>query len=557
MLPHRSGLPSSSWLGHTSTSVLALAALATFTAPAPTSHAAPPSAGVARPPPAAANPFERDEPAAPTCRIDELVFAHLASLGIEPAHVCSDAVFVRRAYLDVIGTLPTAAAARGFLADRRPDKRAILIDQLLARDEFADYWTMKWCDLLRVKAEFPVNLWPNAAQEYHRWIYTAIRDNLPYDQFVRTLLTANGSNFRVGPVNFYRAIQGRSPEAIARAVALTFLGARAEKWPAPELAGLSGFFSAVAYKPTQEWKEEIVYFDPAKVGANTDAVFPAWPAPSSSRPADAVRLSPDHDPRAVFADWLIRPDNPWFTRAIVNRVWSWLLGRGIIEPADDIRPDNPATNPELLAYLQQEFVAQHYDVKRLFRLMLNSQTYQLSSIARSPRPEAEANFAFYAPRRLPAEVLIDALDQITGTTEEYSSAIPEPFTFIPESQRSIALPDGSITSTFLEMFGRPARDTGEERERNNAISATQELHLLNSTHIQRKIQQGPKLQALLRARRPAAEKITELYLTILSRPPTANERAAIAEYVKTSKGWIAGADVAWALINSSEFLYRH
>ena len=205
----------------------------------------------------------------------------------------------------------------------------------------------------------------------------------------------------------------------------------------------------------------------------------------------------------------------------MNRVWSWLLGRGIIHEPDDIRPDNPPTNPELLAYLERELVASHYDLKHIYRLILNSKTYQLSSIPESDHPEAAANFAYYPLRRLEAEVLIDAICQITGTTEKYSSPIPEPFTFIPEDQRSIALADGSITSSFLEMFGRPPRDTGLESERNNRPTAAQRLHLLNSSHIQRKIEQSAKLRALVAAKREArATPIDRLYLTILSRYPT-------------------------------------
>lgn len=499
--------------------------------------------------PEGGNPFERPHALEPAGQIDELVFARLEALGIEPAHVCSDAVFARRMYLDVTGTLPTAAEARRFLQDRDPDKRAALIDELLRRGEFVDYWTTRWCDILRVKAEFPINLWPNAAQSYHRWIHTAVRDNLPYDRFARALLTSSGSNFRDGAVNFYRAAPSHDPQGIARTVMLTFMGTHADTWPADRVAGLAAFFSAVGYKPTQEWKEEIVFFDGAKLDAKPlTAVLPD---------GTRVALTADRDPREVFAEWLTRPDNPWFARTLVNRVWAWLLGRGIVEPADDARPDNPPSNPELLAWLEQRFVASGYDVRTLLRLILQSQTYQLSSLRRSDDPAAEANFAFYAPRRLDAEVLIDALNQITGTTESYSSAIPEPFTFIPENQRSIALPDGSITSAFLEMFGRPSRDTGEQNERNNRVTATQRLHLLNSTHVQHKIERGPRLQALLRSRRPPPEIVGELYFTILSRPPTAAERAAVAEYAAATNGRTAAIDVAWALINSAEFLYQH
>ncbi|MCX6955011.1 MAG: DUF1553 domain-containing protein [Verrucomicrobia bacterium] len=488
----------------------------------------------------------------PRGKIDELVFTRLQSLGVPPAHGCTDAVFVRRVYLDVIGTLPTAAEVRQFLQDKSPTKRAALIDQLLNRDEYADYWAMKWSDLLRVKAEFPVNLWPNAAQAYHHWIVTSLRANLPYDQFARELLTSNGSNFRVGPVNFYRAVQNKEPASIARTVALTFLGERAEKWPEARLASMGAFFTQLTYKGTGEWKEEIVFFDPNKPQPAKDAPPAAFP---DGTPAT---LSPDRDAREVFTNWLVDPKNPWFARVMANRVWSWLLGRGIVHEPDDFRADNPPTNPALLALLEREFVAAHYDVKQLMRLILNSQTYQLSSLARSTQPEAEANFAFYVPRRLDAEVLIDALNQITGTTERYSSAIPEPYTFVPDDQRSIALPDGSITSSFLENFGRPSRDTGLESERNNRITASQRLTLLNSTLVQRKIEQGPKLQSLIRARAAPREVIDNLYLTILSRLPTPAERATItAHSLSGPDGRNTVIDLAWALINSAEFLYRH
>ena len=499
-------------------------------------------------------PYERAEPLprSPRNQIDELVFRKLKELNLPPANVCSDAVFVRRACLDVIGTLPTAQEARAFLLDPRPNKRGALIDRLLARDEFADYWAMKWSDLLQVKSEFPINLWPNAVQAYHRWIRTSLRENLPYDRFARELLTASGSNFRVPQVNFYRALQSRKPLAIAQAVALTFMGVRPASWPKERWTGLSAFFSQVGYKYTAEWKEEIVFFDSQSAATNPPpaAVFP------DGRPAP---LPPERDPREVFADWLIEPKNPWFTANIANRVWSWLLGRGIVHEPDDFRPDNPPSNPELLALLERELVAAHYDLKHLYRLILNSQTYQLSSIPKGNQPEAEANFASYPLRRLEAEVLIDALDQITGTTEKYSSPIPEPFTFIPEDQRSIALADASITSPFLEMFGRSARDTGLESERNNQPTAAQRLHLLNSSHIQRKLEQGRKLQALLQSAENPRQATTRLYLAILSRFPTAEELKTAGDYAQSGglQGRQAALDLAWALINSAEFLYRH
>ena len=516
--------------------------------------------------------FESAAAVTPQGQIDKLVMARLASLDIKPA-LCSDAVFVRRVYLDVIGTLPTAKEAREFIAD--PDaknKRRLLIDRLLARDEFADYWAMKWGDILRIKAEFPVNLWPNAAQAYHRYVRASIAANKPYDKFAREMLTSSGSNFRVGPVNFYRAIQNRTPEGIATAVALTFMGTRADKWPTNRLAGMAAFFAQIGYKPTREWKEEHVFWDPlnSTFQITTNAIADLASLPTNCAPEVAsfpngkhIKLPPDRDPREVFADWLITPRNPWFTRNIANRVWSWLLGRGIIQEPDDIRDDNPPSNSALLAYLDKELVASHYDLKRLYRLVLNSKTYQFSAVPRSNVVQAEANFGSYALRRLDAEVLIDAINKITGASDLYTSAIPEPFTYIPTDQPAIAVGDGSITSPFLALFGRSARATGMENERNNKVMPAQCLHLLNSSHIQRKLEQSAKLKAIFESGRKQPEIVEELYLTILSRPPTADELKALEEYgkpgrsgvrTKTREDWL---DITWALINSTEFLYRH
>ena len=567
------------------------------------------AAGGAAAPDEAPNVFESPAPATPAGELDRIVFAKLSSLGIQPV-LCSDAVFVRRAYLEVIGTLPTASEAREFIQD--PDtknKRRKLIDRLLERDEFADYWAMKWGDVLRIKAEFPVNLWPNAAQAYHRWVRSSIAENKPYDKFVREMLTSSGSNFRVGPVNFYRAVQNKTPEGIATAVALTFMGSRAESWPKDRLAGMTVFFSQIGYKPTREWKEEHVFWDPLHISALADkgapgqaadkappaaAALPAVPGPQTAVFPDGakIQLPPDRDPREVFADWLISPKNPWFARSIANRVWAWLLGRGIVHEPDDIREDNPPGNPELLAYLEKELVASRYDLKHLYRLILNSNVYQFSSMPRFNTPQAEANFASYSLRRLDAEVLIDAINKVTGASDLYTSPIPEPFTYIPNDMPAIAIADGSITSPFLALFGRSARATGMENERDNKPVPAQWLHMLNSSHIQNKLAQGPKLKAIFDSGRKPDEIVEELYLTILSRFPTADEVKAAEEYgipagagkavqvaqagkaaksgksaksakspqpakraaVRRRDDWV---DIAWALINSTEFLYRH
>ena len=447
--------------------------------------------------------------------------ARWKKLGLQPSPLCSDAVFVRRVYLDVIGTLPTAAEAREFLLDRNPDKRRALIDRLLERDERADYWAMKWSDVLRIKAEFPINLWPNAAQAYYHWIRTSIRENKPYDRFARELLTSSGSNFRVPPVNFYRALQSRQPD-----------GHRPGRGPGPdgraggEVAARTpgrhvGFLreDRLQIDRRVERGDRFLRSEPDARQSDEIRTLPARPAAPIFPDGTAARIPPDRDPREVFADWLIDVRNPWFARNIVNRamVLARTAAASFTSPTT-FAPTTRRATPNCWPIWQANWSASHYDLKHVDRLILNSKTYQLSSLARGNRPEAEANFAFYPLRRLEAEVLIDAICQVTGTTEKYSSAIPEPYTFLPEGHRSIALPDGSITSPFLETFGRPPRDTGLASERNNRVTAAQRLHMLNSTHIQRKLEQSPRIQELLA---PAAgtihgwprQLIASLYLT--------------------------------------------
>jgi hypothetical protein len=506
--------------------------------------------------------YESRAALAPQNRVDELIFAHWKQLGMEPAKLCSDAAFVRRAYVDVIGTLPTQEETRKFLADMDPHKRSALIDTLLEREEFADYWALRWSDTLRIKAEFPIDLWPNAAQTYHHWIRDSLHEDKPYDEFARELLTASGSNFRAAPVNFYRALQNKDPQTIAQTVALTFMGTKAENWPPEKLAQMAVFFSHVGYKQTREWKEEIVFFDPEGTSAGakrTPAQMAAVSLPRMATLPDGnpVRLDADEDPRAVFAAWLTAPGNPWFSKAVVNRVWFWLLGRGLTEDADEVGATATPENAALLNYMAQELVRSHYNLKSIYRLILTSETYQLSSLPRGDAEKSRAHFASYAPRRLDAEVLIDALCQVTGTNEQYSSAIPEPYTFMPEEQRAISLPDGSITSAFLEQFGKPARDTGLQTERNNTPTDAQRLHMLNSSHVLKKIQQGPALQELARNAKNNDELVTALYLTVLSRYPSKEESGSAMKRFQGGPQREALTDLAWALINSTEFLYRH
>ncbi|MGD0091949.1 MAG: DUF1553 domain-containing protein [Planctomycetota bacterium] len=569
------------------------------------------AATVGKPGPAAPSQLQLFDGFKPANRIDELVRARLLEEGIPPSEKCSDEVFIRRVHLDVIGTLPLPTEVRAFLANKQPDKRSKLIDELLARGEFGEYWGLKWGDLLRVKAEFPSNLWPNAVQAYDRWIRDSIRDNKPYDQFARELLTSSGSNFRAPPINFYRAFQERSPRQIADNVALVFMGLRLGDAGLTEeqILGFSAFFAKVGYKLTDEWKEEIVFFKPAGQLLDPKTKKPVQPTPLGGKP---LEIPPDKDPRPVFASWLTAPENPWFAKSIVNRVWFWLLGRGIVHEPDDMKPSNAAWSPYLLEFLANELVSHKYDLKHIYRLILNSNTYQLASRTNSWNASDLTGFSHYQVRRLDAEPLLDAINQVTGSGEKYSSAIPEPFTFLPNDQRAIALADGSIESPFLELFGRPSRNTSFESERAATPSVFQEQHLLNSSHIQKKIEQswvlwylayGPPTPGTAGAT-PAARGtqagrgaggtaaaaggaggaggaagaagggqgqwtmptgplkpyvIEALYLRVLSRFPTEDERRTADVYLKSAKRkpYESFCDLAWALLNSKEFILKH
>jgi hypothetical protein len=534
--------------------------------------------------------------------IDEPVMAALQAKGISPSERCSDEVFIRRVFLDVIGTLPTSAEVRAFLSDPAPGKRATLIDDLLQRPEFAEYWGLKWGDLLRIKAEFPSNLWPNAVQAYDRWIRDSLRQNKPYDQFARELLTASGSNFRAPPSNFYRPFQDRSPRQIAETVALVFMGIRLGNAELTEdqIQEFSAFFAKIGYKGTEEWKEEIVFFNPS--GCLTNFVTGKVVVPRTPN-GRVYYLPADQDPRVAFAKWLTAPDNPWFAKGIVNRIWFWLLGRGVVHEPDDMRPSNPASSLELLTLLERELISNKYDLKSVYRLILNSNTYQRSSLPNAGNAADETGFSHYRLRRLDAEPLLDAINQITGTGEKYTSSIPEPFTFLPDDQRAISLADGSIELPFLELFGRPARNTSYESERTALPSMFQAQCMLNSSQIQKKIERSSVLMKLAKGfkargggggkgitagakgkgdgkgkstqqsgvvgglKKPFevlepvndTELVDELYLRILSRFPTEQERQKAGNYLASVKRKPAESvcDLAWALINSTEFIMKH
>ena len=494
------------------------------------------------------NPFTEGQAFVPKNNLDELFLQSLRSHNIEPAPICSDEVFLRRIYLDVLGTLPTMQEVRNFLEDTNANKRVALIDDILDREEFVDLQTMRWCDLLRVKAEFPINLWPNGAACYYRWIRRSIEENKTYDQFVRELITANGSNFRDGASNFYRAVPANDADTLAEAVYRTFLGIDLTPLSAEQRKRASIFFSRVGYKETAQWKEEIVFWNRTPLDEETIFFLDGTTA----------NIDPNRDPRQIFADWLISSTNAEFNRTAVNRIWGWLFGSGLLPEPEASNAGEPPLHPELLDALCSELVKAEYDLKHIYRLILNSGIYQQCSIPNVP--ESAALFAAYPIRRIEAEVFQDVLAQIFDLPIGYVSEVPEPFTHIPPRHRTIALPDSSITSPFLETFGRASRDTGTEADRNNGVTESQLLFLLNSTEVNNWI--GRFISSRTLARRLGNDSkgvVDEIWLTFLSRYPMESEyRIAFAELGQRNKP--AGQriqDLIWGLLNTAEFLCKH
>ncbi|RMF87308.1 MAG: DUF1553 domain-containing protein, partial [Planctomycetota bacterium] len=502
-------------------------------------------------------------------RIDELVSAKLEELGIPPSEVCSDEVFIRRVTLDTLGRLPTPEETRAFLSDKSADKRSKLIDRLLASTEFADFAALKWGDLLRIKAEFPSNLWPNAVHAYYRWIRDSLAQNKPYDQFVRELLVSSGSNFRDPPANYYRAMEKRDPVAFAESTALVFMGVRLEcarchghpnePWTFDDDVAMGAFFSQVKFKSTKEWKEEIVYVDPRityRHPVTRQTVVPRF------LDGTTPDIPPNTDPRAVFADWLTSPENPYFAKNIVNRIWFWLFGRGIVHEPDDMHPTNPPSNAALLDYLAEELVKNDFDLKSIYRLILNSATYQQSSETVPGNEEDETYFSHYVPRRLAAEVLSDAIGDVTQRWDRFESRVPEPYSNWPLGYRATRMFDGSVNTPFLEMFGRPPRDTSYECDRDNNPSMRQAIYLVASSTMESKVAGSPRIQAWIRDKLPDEKIVDELFLLAFSRLPSEQEKATALEYLKQngtsgSARTQAVQDLMWAALNSKEFLFQH
>ncbi len=497
--------------------------------------------------------------------IDPLVNEKLRSLNLPPSGAATDAEFARRSSLDIRGTLPSADEVDAFKRDPAPDKRARWIDQLLQSPEYADFFALKWSAILK-NARGPQFFGGDASKAttfaFHAWVRQAVASNMPYDQFARALVAAKGDPAHNPAVAWYRTrdFNNQNTEAVVEDTAQLFLGMRIqcakchhhpfERWSQDDYYGFTSFFSRIGRKASDDPFTPRLY-----VLASGKASHPSTGAeydPKALGGPQFADLGPRDDPREKLAAWMSAPDNPYFAKAIVNRYWKHFFGRGLVEPEDDMRVSNPPTNPELLDALADEFVRSGFDLKHLIRLIATSQAYGRSSAPNEWNGLDRQNFARFYARRLPAEVLIDAIDAVTGAHEDYAG--------MPAGYRAVQLPDEGFGSYFLEVFGRPKRESVCECERTAEPSLAQRLHLLNSDEIEGKVG-GARAEEFAKSppeRDP--EQITRLYQLCFSRAPSDAERdACLAHLAKgrahnTPKN--AYEDLIWTLINSNEFLFN-
>lgn len=502
--------------------------------------------------------------------IDDLVLEKLAALRVPPAGRCDEATFLRRAFLDTIGTLPTAQEARDFLADTQTDKRDRLIDTLLARTEFVDYWTYKWADLLLISGQ---RLRPKALESYYKWVHEAVAANKPWDQFVREIVTATGSTYDNGAANFYALHQ--DPEDMAETVAQAFMGLSIncakchnhplEKWTNDQYYAFANLFSRVRAKG---WGGDyrngdglrIVYSDTQGELIQPSRGGPQQPCPLDGEP---VAFEATEDRRLAVAQWLTAPENPYFTRAIVNRIWASFFGAGLVEAVDDLRLTNPASNQELLNVAAKHLVDHHYNLKELMRAILQSETYQRSSEPSAENKADERFYSRYYPRRLSAEVLLDAISQVAEAPTDFKAATPDsrkPGAAIPMIKRAIRLPDSYVDSYFLEAFGKPERLITCECERSSEPSMTQVLHLYNGETVNKKLAAQGSAAERMTGETDNKRIVEEIYLAALSRRPTEAESDSLCDELAT-----AGEedrrqtieDLYWSVLTSREFLFNH
>ena len=485
--------------------------------------------------------------------IDRFVWDKLARLGIAPSGLATDAQFMRRVFLDTIGTLPTAQEAREFLADADLHKRAKLIDRLLERDEYADYWTMLWSDLLRVDKD---RVTPQGAVVMTRWLRRQFAENRPYDAFAREVLTVQGHTQVEGPGSFYKILD--TPDVVGRSISQLFLGVRiecaqchhhpSERWGQEDYFGLAGFFTGVTRKNLPAGRMAII------LQPGTDLKHPRTGefVPTHALGAPPADFSRYPDRRQVLAEWMTAPDNRFFATTIGNRLWAHYFGRGLVEPIDDLRATNPATNEPLLAALANHMREVKFDLKAYTRKLLNSRAYQLESRTNESNAGDEQNFSHAGHKALPAEVLLDALCEVTG--------VPEKFNGWPEGYRAIQIWDNRMPSYFFRIFGRPVRSSVCECERSNEPSISQALHLMNSQEVMEKIRaRNGKARQLADSDLTPSAIIDELYLSALARFPTEAEQKLLLPAFERDGAdrRTAVEDVLWTLLNRKEFLYNN
>jgi hypothetical protein len=490
--------------------------------------------------------------------IDEHVWNKLKSLGITPSESADDAKFLRRVYLDIIGRLPTPAESRRFLADTASDKRMHLIDELLERPEYADHWAGKWADLLRPN---PYHVGIKAVVTYDQWIRDSFRKNKPYDQFVRELITAKGSTWQNGAAVMFR--DRRQPAEITTLVSQIFLGIRLEcakchhhpfeKWGQDDFYSFAAYFARIGHKGTGisapiSGSEEVITL--AKKGSVS---HPLTGETLSPRPlfGEAPQLSEGDDPRQSLATWVTDEKNPFFAQVIVNRVWADLMGRGIVEPVDDLRATNPPTNPGLLEALADDFRRQRCDLKQLIRRICNSHVYSLSSLTTQRNAADRQNYSRHYRTRLRGEVLLDAIADITD--------IPETFSAMPPESRANELWTTRVRSVFLDTFGRPNPNQDPPCERTTDPTVTQTLHLMNAPQLHARVTSDAGRAAKLAASPMTPDQIVEeIYLLVYSRLPDGEERE-IGRQLFAEAGSArrqAAEDLMWALLNTPEFTFK-
>lgn len=502
--------------------------------------------------------------------IDALVFAKLRSVGMPPSENCDDSTFIRRVTIDVAGRLPQPEEVEAFLADKSADKRDRLVDRLLASPDYADYFANKWAALFRNKRTAETHMRGTFA--FHGWIRDGLAANKPFDQMVREIIAASGDIAENPPVAWYRQVNTMTSQLEDSAQLL--LGQRLqcaqchhhpyEKWSQHDYYSFGAFFSRVGRKAGSQPGEEVVYHKRGTAEAvNKKTKLPVKAAGLAAPPA---ALAADDDPRLALAEWMTRPDNPFFARSLVNRYWKHFFNRGLVEPEDDLRETNPPTNPELLDALARSFVESGYDLKQLVRTICRTTTYQLSAVPNQFNSVDKQNFSRYYPKRLTAEVLLDAVNSVTGSESKFDGQ--------PAGTRAVCLPDNSYnaSSYFLQVFGRPDSSSSCECERSQDASLAQSLHLLNAKDIQEKVAADKGRAALLAAdtARPDDAKVQDLYRRAFARDARPEElqiaRAHLEKYAAKSsdeKGnpingrRLAFEDMVWALLNTKEFLFNH